>query len=467
MKMYEELEKLEKAQGTNNKKEILYQAIKNYPALEKYFRLTYDDRIYGISDKIFEKIIDYKYEKDGHYFDIGDLLYNKINGILSPDIDNISIFLDSILKTSGNKLIEELKFYFLVKTPLSAKWISRLILKDLKIGISQKTINDVFEELGLNKIEKFGVQLCDKIDNIEDFNEFPCFASIKYDGFRCIVEKRDNIIKMTSRQGKDVSFFLPELVEEFKKIPADFILDGEVMASTFNEIQQRIGRKDNFQEIKDLHYRAFDILYVYYYKFSKDTEEDFSTWVECARWNALIEFMQRYIFGEVNAVVRLDHLQSNSRLIRLEYRKIFHRKDDLLLFYKQVCDQKLEGIIIKKYNGLYEKDKRKNWIKVKPIFENTFKIIDYKYGSGKKAGLIATIIVTDKNNKIKSGVGSGLTDKDIIYIMNLEREKKLLGTCIDVAYNEISENKFGEISLRFPRFLKFREDKSEADDINI
>ena len=273
---------------------------------------------------------------------------------------------------------------------------------------------------------------------------------------------------MTSRQGKDVSYFLPELVEEFKKIEADFVLDGEVMAKTFNEIQQRIGRKNKFDKVADLHFRVFDVLRVKYYE-DDGIEIDLTSASELARWHELIDFMNIYLFGEINAVVRTDKLIHNDKLILLEERYLIHNKEMLKNIYKSVCDQKLEGIIIKNVDGIYEINSRDRWFKVKPVFENTFMILNVHFGKGKNKDKISIVTVVDKSGKVMSMVGSGFTDADRDWMTSRDTNGvNLIGQFIDVKYNEITKSKGSETySLRHPRVLKFRFDKNEADVMEV
>ena len=143
----------------------------------------------------------------------------------------------------------------------------------------------------------------------------------------------------------------------------------------------------------------------------------------------------------------------------MEERYYFTKKEELLEFYKKICDAKGEGIIIKLVEKSYEYGSRKNWWKVKPVFEMTMEVVGFELGEGRHKGVIGALLVKNKDGTINCKVGSGLTDEDRATIKeNIDKIK-----FIDVAYNEISQNKDGDKSLRFPRFLKIRDDKNEAD----
>jgi ATP-dependent DNA ligase len=113
----------------------------------------------------------------------------------------------------------------------------------------------------------------------------------------------------------------------------------------------------------------------------------------------------------------------------------------------------------------YEDGSRKNWFKLKPVFENSMEITGFSYGTGKYAGLISSLEVKDKSRIVRTNMGSGFTEDDIFTFMNLHKQGNLIGTIVDVAYNEITRNASGEYSLRFPRLLKIRYDKKDPDTI--
>ena len=51
----------------------------------------------------------------------------------------------------------------------------------------------------------------------------------KYDGFRCLVCKHGDVVRLESRKGRDMSEQFPELVSEIRPIPQDFVADGELV----------------------------------------------------------------------------------------------------------------------------------------------------------------------------------------------------------------------------------------------
>jgi ATP-dependent DNA ligase len=68
----------------------------------------------------------------------------------------------------------------------------------------------------------------------------------KWDGFRCILVRKDRDIGMFSKRGEDLTRYFPELVDASRKLkPAQFILDGELVivqgrSLSFDTLLQRI-----------------------------------------------------------------------------------------------------------------------------------------------------------------------------------------------------------------------------------
>jgi hypothetical protein len=52
---------------------------------------------------------------------------------------------------------------------------------------------------------------------------------IKYDGFRCLIYKHGDVVRLESRRERDMSDQFPELVSEIRPIAHDFVADGELV----------------------------------------------------------------------------------------------------------------------------------------------------------------------------------------------------------------------------------------------
>ena len=50
---------------------------------------------------------------------------------------------------------------------------------------------------------------------------------LKHDGFRCLITKYGDTVRLESRTGRDMSSYFPEVVDEIRPIRADFVADSE------------------------------------------------------------------------------------------------------------------------------------------------------------------------------------------------------------------------------------------------
>ena len=81
----------------------------------------------------------------------------------------------------------------------------------------------------------------------------------KLDGYRCLAAKQGSKIELWSRRGNSFKLRWPEIARAFEKLPADTLIDGEVVAIgadgkvSFNALQ-------HVRSGAHLQFYAFDIL---------------------------------------------------------------------------------------------------------------------------------------------------------------------------------------------------------------
>jgi ATP-dependent DNA ligase len=92
----------------------------------------------------------------------------------------------------------------------------------------------------------------------------------KWDGFRCLVFRRDDDVVLQSKAGQPLGRYFPELVEMFRKLkPRQFVLDGEIVIliddqPSFDDLLMRIhpaeSRVRRLAKETPASYLAFDLL---------------------------------------------------------------------------------------------------------------------------------------------------------------------------------------------------------------
>jgi DNA ligase-1 len=115
----------------------------------------------------------------------------------------------------------------------------------------------------------------------------------------------------------------------------------------------------------------------------------------------------------------------------------------------------MEGVMININEAPYCFKRTDNLLKLKVMKSCDLKVIGFEEGEGKNTGVLGALIVDYKGFPLK--VGSGYSDS---YRSKFwDNKEKLIGLTIEVQYFEETKNKEGELSLRFPVFLRVRSDK--------
>lgn len=470
-------EVLQKTNSTNEKQVILKNNLN--PLVESMLRATYNDQVYGLNTPTLLKVCDFTKEQVQGYLDIAEYILQYPDNIwvsegLDLELQEFLDIIDKCIQLSGNTLISYLKDIKRIYSKVHFAWLCRVLLKDLKIGMGLKLVNNVFIEKGLIPIFKFQVQLCEKlpISNLEKKVELPVALEIKQDGMRVIakIEKYSTKvkdfkvttdlmsfgspesdlsiynIKLLSRSGKDCTNQYPEIVRalnewSFRNNINSITLDGEVISKDFQTLQKRFGVKsDNLEEDLDLRYMVFDI-----------TEKDGGS----LKSNAFINRRTILKLFTWDGVISLNPIRMLS-----EYSLIIET-------YEDTIGKGYEGVVLKDLQGTYAEDstdERKGQWKLKPQDSLDLEIINWEYGTGKYSSTIGSITVKNQKGDLVSNIGTGLKDKDRDNLLDLVENDKLLGSIVELKYGEITKpNEEGIRSLRWPVFIRIRDDKLESD----
>jgi len=322
-------------------------------------------------------------------------------------------------------------------------WYRRILIKDLRCGVTHKTIN----KFSTMKVPVFECMLATDSTKHEKKMVGNVIVEPKLDGVRvvviCDVDKDE--VKLCSRNGKELSNF-PEINKTFDdmldQMSESMVFDGEVMSDDFQTLMREIHRKSG-AKTKDAKLNLFDCLPLSEFKNGGSNSVN----------DAILkrkEMLESFKF----------HLKSNIHLV--EYVKIDLSDEDgqkQFADYNKLCiDRGFEGIMVKPVDGVYECKRSTLWLKVKPFIEVSLKVVDTEEGTGRNVGKLGALIVEGKDDGkfIKTNVGSGLTDSDRETYW--KAKDKLIGQVVEVRADQITQNQDAkdEWSLRFPRFLRFR-----------
>jgi DNA ligase-1 len=421
----------------------------------------------------------------------------------------------AIARASGKKSqdikVKNLQFLFSSAGPLEARYIARLAIEDMRIGIGEGSMRDAvaraFSKSGVdaemverayNLTNDMGlvavnarrgtlVELSVVINHplkmmLAQLGESIASAlgeigtaaiEWKYDGARVQIHKDGDHVVVFSRRLENVTASLPEIVSAAKQIAAkSAILDGEAVAigkdgrpMAFQDILKRFRRKYNVEKLAaqiPLHLFLFDLIYL---------DGRSVTDLPLSERRALLEKITRQ--NPTSSLLLADQVLSSSVEAAEE-------------IYRQALAAGHEGIILKNPASAYAPGKRgKNWLKIKPVMETLdLVVIGAKWGEGRRASLLGSYRLgcqdTASGNLLDMGfVATGFSDESLTELTEMFCELIILekgmeveikpAVIFEVAYEEIqhSPNYSSGYALRFPRMVAVRYDKSleEADSL--
>jgi DNA ligase-1 len=324
-------------------------------------------------------------------------------------------------------------------------WYRRILIKDLRCGVSEKTINKVVEKKYADYIiPTFSCQLAHDSANHEGKLAGKKLVEVKLDGVRVItIVWPDGRVLQFSRNGKELVNF-PHIVEQIKKtvtgVVEPVILDGEVMSSSFQDLMKQVHRKSNVQS-NDAVLHLFDLLPLAAFQNGRWNEPQTDRIRRLTGWKDLWR-------EETPNVQVLDH-----ELVDLD-------TDEGQAKFKEINEQAViggyEGIMIKDPDAPYECKRTTSWLKLKPFIEVSLEVIDVEEGTGRNVGRLGALVCegNDDARHIRVNVGSGFSDSDRDTFWN--SRNSLFGKIVEVRADAVTQNQDGSYSLRFPRFLHFR-----------
>lgn len=323
----------------------------------------------------------------------------------------------------------------------------RVLIKDLRCGISEKTINKVVGKTEW-KIPIFSCQLAqDSTDHPKKMKGIKRLE-VKLDGVRVLAVVSGDVCTLYSRNGKEFENFpqIADFIEEHRKafqfgtgFAGQYVLDGEIVGKSFQDLMKQAQRKSN-AKTENMVYHVFDIVPL------SEFREGFCNLQQHKRID-LLKRTQAHL--PENGCVRIMP-GVDVDLDTAEGHDVMRR------FADDAVEQGYEGIMIKSMDAPYECKRSDFWMKWKPTITVDLNIVGFEEGTGRNLGRLGAIICEGEDNgrKICVNVGSGLSDSDRDeYWLNRDT---LLGNVVEVEADAVTQNQDGSYSLRFPRFMRFR-----------
>jgi DNA ligase 1 len=454
-----------------------------------------------------------------------ELISNKKQATLFSKTLTTNNVLTNLQKLAGlegagtvDKKVSLIKELLTSAQDLSAKYIIRTALGDLRIGVGEGVLRDAISQAfsvdkeavqrSYNLTTDFGevaqlaktggsealkkskivvghplkVMLYQKVHDIPEAFERvgkPAAFEYKYDGFRLQIHKKGSQVWLFTRRQEDVTNQFPDVVDIIKKrIDAtSFIMDSEIIGLDiktgkwlpFQNISQRIKRKYGIIEmIKKIPViiNVFDIIYL----------------------NGKNVIHKPY--GERYGLIKKTIKPIKNKL-NIAKQMLTTDPKEAEEFYKESLRMGNEGIMVKNLDAEYKPGSRVGYgVKVKPIMDSLdLVIVGAEWGTGKRGGWLSSYVLAcvdrDKNEFLEMGkLGTGIKEKaemgtsfqeftTLLKPLIIKESGKTVTVkpeiVIEVAYEEIQKSPtYGSgYALRFPRLTRLRNDRrpEEADDI--
>ncbi|HPD75827.1 MAG TPA: ATP-dependent DNA ligase [Methanoregulaceae archaeon] len=464
---------------------LLYEAVRNVTGLQKSEVIDTINRT-GDVGKAVEELLAVKTQTSlsAHPLELAEV-YAGLTGIAAREG-----------RTSQKEKIRAVMVLLNDARPLEGRYLARIMLEELRIGVGEGSVREavakafsvdsalvehamqVLNDLGeVARLAKKGPSALSEVrltpfhpvrmmlaqqgtiaEMIADHGAVA--AEFKYDGSRFQFHKKGNWARMYSRRLEDVTGALPDVIQQLlTATDHDLIIDGEVIAVEndrplpFQSVLRRFRRKHGIAEAQEairLIPNVFDILYL-----------DGETLID-------LPFSERRkkLEDAVRFFVAPQVVSDNADVIDATYKK--------------ALDAGHEGIMLKVPDSPYTPGLRgKNWIKIKPAVDTLdLAVIGADWGEGKRAHLFGSFLLAcQSEGKLLplSRVATGFSDEQLaeVYdllkdtvISTLEKEVRFEPTLVfEVGYSEIQTSPTYDagFALRFPRFIRIRDDKDIAD----
>lgn len=420
------------------------------------------------------KKIEDDYNKGG---DLGqtaeNILQQKIQTTFASETITLEKVYETLFKISKleGKGSQEMKMRYVSSmlndaTPQESKFILKILLGTLRLGIAENTVMDalaiaftgkkenrevienaynvssdlgkvaeVLSTEGIEQIEKFQIKLfspirpmlADRIksgeDTVKKFQE-KFAAEYKLDGERAQIHKQKDTIEIFSRSLEKITSYYPDIVEKISKliISDDVILEAEVVAMNSNSgdflpFQELMHRRRKY-EIDDavakypITVNFFDVL--------------FSDGKNCMdnKYDERRKLLEK--------IIKQDDF---ARLIPMS---VIESEEEVLEVLENSINSGCEGLMLKDLNSTYRAGTRgSNWLKLKREYQNELGdsldlvVIGAFFGKGRRTGKYGTLLLATYNDEEDvfpsiCKVGTGFTDESLDQLYQILSSKVTL-----------------------------------------
>lgn len=346
-------------------------------------------------------------------------------------------------------------------TPVWNEFYRRTLLKDFKCGVDSSTINKVLKKVQQAHpvandyvIPIFSCQLAH--DGADEAHAKKIkgrkLLDVKLDGVRLltVLDKENGTVTQYTRNG-NLNENFPEIREALTKLlphlPGSVVLDGEVVATSFQELMTMLNRKVGKDSAK-AKLALFDIIPLADFKEGKceTSQEDRHAILTALSTSGIL---QQAVGGLVYVIPKVE-----VDLDTPEGRATFEQ------FNRDAIEAGYEGIMVKDPLAPYTCKRTAAWLKIKPTISVSLVVIDLEEGKpdGKYVGVLGALVCAgeDSGKEVEVNVGSGFTDEQRTDFWL--RRSELVGMIVEIEADAFTKSRDSDTkwSLRFPRWKGFR-----------
>ena len=351
-------------------------------------------------------------------------------------------------------------------TPLEAKFVLKILLGTLRLGIAENTVMDalaiaftgkkenrvqienaynVSSDLGkvslivatdgIDEIKKFKISLfspirpmlADRVQSEKDvIKKMPeqFVAEYKLDGERVQIHKQSDKIVLFSRRLENITQYYPDIVERIGKTlnVNEGVFEAEIVpinenTGEFLPFQELMHRRRKYKLDKavsqyPITVNFFDVLYY-------DKKDCLN--LECSERRKILE--------------QIVHEDNFSKLVPMLFVKNENEIED---FLENSINAGCEGLMLKAPNAPYRAGMRgSNWLKLKREYRNELGdsldliVIGAYFGRGRRTGLYGTLLLATYNPEKDNlpsicKVGTGFTDESLDQLYQILSNKVTL-----------------------------------------
>lgn len=351
-------------------------------------------------------------------------------------------------------------------TESGANWVARIVKRDLKIGISDKTINKVFPGL----VPVFNVQLAhpmvDKAKGTDRWDEvqYPVVVEEKFDGMRIITVCDGERVQYFSREGHELDLHVFDKQVLSLRPGTAFVLDGEGIGIGDEPCPRcavavkafKAGKPWVFQQGLSM-IRSQD----------KYTDAEMRLHVGLKIWDLLgHDFFLSQGAGSSNLPLSRRKMQlralferedRNTPNIQMVKNYVAQSKQDVIDLFNHFRGLGGEGVVVKDMQAPYEFKRSSAVLKLKQFHTADLRVLDCLPGTpdSKYAGCLGTLLVGDDQG-VTGKVMGGFDDDQRVEFWLRHLRGEMVGAIVEVSYMEVTPDN----SLRHATFVREREDKN-------